>query len=537
MISDEQILKWLNAEEDEHVEFKEAKNKFSLKKIYEYCTAIANERGGYLVLGMTPKTPRKVIGSQAVKDINDKKVQIYDVLRLRVEIIETWFGDKRLVIFEIPSRPIGKPLNLDGRYLMRLGESLVGMGDERLRAILDESHPDFSAEICHRAEFSDLHPDAIAELRKLWYRKSGNPSLLPLNDRQLLRDAELASDGKITYAALVLLGKREALGKNLANAEVIFEYRSSPSNTEYQKRLEFRKGFFLFYNNLWDLINSRNDVQQYQEGLFVWDIPTFNERVVREAILNAISHRDYRKQGSVFIRQFPRKIEIVSPGGFPEGITEDNILWNHSPRNRRISEALSRCGLVERSGMGARLMFEKCIKESKPRPDYSRSDDYQVSLTLRGEIQDPNFLRFLENIDKETLASFSIEDLLVLDCIREEQKLSPRLLQRVHRLEELGVIERISRGRGTRYILSRRLYEFLRKKGTYTRKRGLDKETNKAIIIKHLENFTSATIRDFEEALPGLRRGQIHYLLRLLREEEKIKMLGRKRGSEWILNQ
>src|SRR5439155_11707415 len=128
----------------------------------------------------------------------------------------------------------------------------------------------------------------------------------------------------------------------------------------------------------------RNDVQHYQDGLFMWDVPTFNERVVREALLNAVGHRDYRSGGSVFVRQFPRKLEIVSPGGLPNGITLANILWRQLPRNRRIAEALSRCGLVERSGQGMDRMFEGCIRESKPRPDFTGTDDYQVSVTLHG---------------------------------------------------------------------------------------------------------------------------------------------------------
>ena len=102
----------------------------------------------------------------------------------------------------------------------------------------------------------------------------------------------------------------------------MFEYRSSEASVQFQQRKEFREGFFLFDDELWKTINLRNEMQHYQEGLFVWDIQTFNEKVVREAILNAVSHRDYRLHGSVFIRQYPKKIEIVSPGGFPP--------WDHT---------------------------------------------------------------------------------------------------------------------------------------------------------------------------------------------------------------
>ena len=66
-------------------------------------------------------------------------------------------------------------------------------------------------------------------------------------------------------------------------------------------------------DTLWDAVNLRNDLQHFQDGLFIWDVPTFNEIAVRETVLNAVSHRDYRLAGSVFVRQFPRRIEIVTP--------------------------------------------------------------------------------------------------------------------------------------------------------------------------------------------------------------------------------
>ena len=115
----------------------------------------------------------------------------------------------------------------------------------------------------------------------------------------------------------------------------------------------------------------RNDIQHYQEGFFIFDIPTFNESVVREAILNAVSHRNYQLAGSVFIRQFPDRLVIESPGGLPNGISLDNILDRQIPRNRRIAEILALCGLVERSGQGMNIIYETSVKEAKPLPDFT----------------------------------------------------------------------------------------------------------------------------------------------------------------------
>jgi ATP-dependent DNA helicase RecG len=231
------------------------------------------------------------------------------------------------------------------------------MSEDRLREIFTEAGSDFSAGICDAATIDDLDPVSIEDFRRRWIAKSGNNNLATLSHEQLLNDVEALVDGKLTYAALILFGTRKTLGKYLAQSEVIFEYRSSDASGPAQQRVEFRQGFFSFYDELWNLVNLRNDIQHFQSGLFVLDIPTFSERPVREAILNAVSHRDYQLGGSVFIRQYPRRLVIESPGGFPLGINEQNILDRQSPRNRRIADIFARCGLVERSGQGINLDF------------------------------------------------------------------------------------------------------------------------------------------------------------------------------------
>jgi ATP-dependent DNA helicase RecG len=287
--------------------------------------------------------------------------------------------------------------------------------------------------------------------------------------------------------------------------------------------------------DLWNKINLRNELQHFQDGLFIWDVPTFNEVVVREAVLNAVAHRDYRLGGSIFIRQYPRKLEITSPGGFPPGITPENILWRQLPRNRRIAEALARCGLVERSGQGVNRMFEECIKESKPRPDFSNSDDYQVSVTLRGDIQDPRFLRFLEKVGKEKLASFTTEDFLILDLIHREEPLPPSLRPRLPHLLDNGVLEKVGRGKGARYIISRQFYTFLGKKGVYTRKLGLDRETNKMLLLKHIQRNQQegSRLKELKDVLPFLSRSQVQRLLKELKEARQIHHVGSTRSSLW----
>ena len=420
---------------------------------------------------------------------------------------------------------------------MRRDDSLVPMTEEQLRDIFNEIGHDFSADFCPGAFWDDLDPSAIEDFRKRWIAKSGNASLTRLTPEQLLQDAEAIMEGRITYAALILFGTHRALGRHLAQSEVVFEYRSTDASGPAQQRKEYRQAFFSFYDDLWNTINLRNDLQHYQDGLFIWDIPTFEERSVREAILNAVSHRDYRLGGSVFVRQYPRRFLIESPGGFPPGISPENVLDRQYPRNRRIADLFAKCGLVERSGQGMNLIFEEAIRHGKLPPDFTGTDRYQVNLTLQGQVQDPAFVLFLENISREQGVSFSTQDFLILDRVHRGLPVQDALKPRLSYLVETGVLELTGRGRGARYVLARRFYAITGRKGVYTRKRGLDRETNKALLVKHISdnNKEGSRFRDLRQVLPSLSIGQLKALLKELKEEDRIYSSGKTKAGLWYL--
>ena len=536
-VSVDKLHSWMEASESENLEFKEAKNEYNSDKLKQYCTALANEGGGKLVLGVTDKFPRHVVGSQAFLQPGKIKYQLLEQIGLSIDIEEVIDPDGRVLVFHVPSRPIGQPLAYKKIYWMRSGESLVSMPPDRLKTIFAEAVPDFSAEVCPKAVLDDLDSKAIATLRRLWDRRSPNQHILTIPLEQLLTDAELLVDGKLTYAALILLGTHQALGRRLAQAELIFEYRSTEVPGPATERHEFRQGFLCILDTVWDLVNKRNDQQHFQQGFCMLNISMFNEQVVREAVLNAVSHRDYQHSGSVFVRQYPRRIEIDSPGGFPDGITTENVLSEQNPRNRRIAEVLGKCGLVERAGQGFDLIFSQCIAESKPLPDFTHTNKHSVKLALYGEIQNEGLLRFLEKVGQEQVARFNARDFLVIYAIAQEQPIRVDCQSQIKPLLDQGIIERTGRGRGSKLLLSRRYYQYVDQPGTHTRRRGLDKETNKELLLRHIRDNQQegSPLRHLKQVLPGLSRSQVQYLLRELKREGQIYSIGIANTARWYL--
>ena len=317
----------------------------------------------------------------------------------------------------------------------------MSLPEDIRHAIYAESGHDFSGDVCPGATIDNLDSGAIEIFRSKWVGYSGNRRIANLTAQQLLTDCAAISDDGVTYAALVLFGKNSALIKYLPHSEIVFEYRSMESAGPAAHRVDFREGFFNSFDRIWELINLRNDQQHYQERFAVLPVYTFNERAVREAILNAVSHRNYQLAGNIFVRQYSRRIVIENPGGFPAGITIDNILDKQSARNNRIASIFQLCGLVERAGQGMNLMYELAVREAKPLPDFNGSDAYSVKLTLNGQVFDPYMLALIKKLNEELLEAMTTDDYVLLSMFFYRKRYAEIHRSRFEHLAELGLVE------------------------------------------------------------------------------------------------
>ena len=447
-------------ESEDHIEFKEAKHNYPFaggkhvdpkerrRCVLGYVVALANEKGGRLVLGMADKMPHAVVGSDfAQEKVGELTDEIYKRLGIRIEAAELYEDGKRVLVLSVPSRPVGRLLRFEGVPLMRTGESLREMSDAEIFRILSEQEPDFSAKICEGLTIADLDKEAIAEMKAQYARKQENPLFQNYPDEQVLSDLDLLKDGKLNYAALILLGKSEAIRKYLPQNNIVVEFRMYHSMIQYTARKEFQLPLFIAVDKVWDYINqpASNPLLHYNDGPYIFDIPSFNKEAIREAILNACCHRSMLIQSDVVIKQYPDSITITNAGGFPSGVDMSNILTvNSVPRSKLMSEILQKTGLVERSGQGVDKMFYNCIMEGKALPDYSGTDPYQVSLTFKAPILDTAFVIFIRKVQDNRLAAerLNVFELLALYKIamRDYEGLEEKTLRKLSE-ENLVVYE------------------------------------------------------------------------------------------------
>lgn len=526
----------LQNQESENLEIKEARSDFDSRERSDYCAVLANMGGGKLLLGVLDN--REIVGTTVYQGtINKISQQVYERIGITISVEEVRHLKGRVVIFDVPPRPVGQRVRSDGHYTypIRRGESLGEMDDATTREILNEIQPDFSSRFIENLAIDDLDERAVSDFKKRMAEKTGNHTLIDSSTSQILQDAELMRGGKLTLACLILLGKKEKIGELLPQSEIIYEWRTTPEQIHHEFRVTWRAPYFVIYDDIWQTIHARNLRTPYQEGFIQQEVLAFDEKSCREAVNNAVAHRDYSISGrSIFIYASPQSFAVVSPGGFPQHITPENILkaaphW----RNRLIAEAFERTKLVEKSGQGMDIIFDATIRHGKGLPDFIGTDAHTVRINIPAKVKDAEFVRFLEKIANEKQIAFSFGEIYELEMLREQRAVANP--QHKEKFLKLGIVEKIGKTSGTKYMLSHRYYSYEEKPGAYTRIRGLTREHKKQLILAHIERESSGQMRDFIDAFPELKRSDINNLLQELKHDNLIYLEGKTRTGVWKL--
>ena len=514
------ILKKLR-ESENLVEFKAARQEYPFAGgkrtepkerrhcVLGYVVALANEKGGNL------------------------EDEIYSRLGIRVKAEELHENGLRVLVINVPSRPIGRLLKFEGVALMRVGESLREMSDTEIFSILSEQEPDFSAKICEGLKIKDLDKTAIGILKQKYSAKQENSIFQNLSTSQLLSDLDLTKGNKLTYAALILLGSSESIRKFLPQNKITIEFRTSQVSIEYSARKEFQEPLFVEIDHVWEYINqpASNPLQHYQDGTYIYDIPSYNEKSIREALLNAICHRSYLIHSDVVIKQSPETLEITNAGGFPIGVDLENILTTNSvPRNKLLCEVLQKTGLIERSGQGVDKMFYQSVIDGKALPSYANTDAFQVSIKFFAAITSLPFLKYIKKqLPKQKgKKALSVQEIIALQniCLGNKESV-PESLQ--ESLRKKGLLKEIG------YFIEETPVKTTQKTTLETT---LEKNSSaRKKIIKEIKKNSKISKKELA-SISGLSIDGVRYHIKALREKGILEWKGSNpRWGEWIVKE
>lgn len=523
-------------QESETIEFKESLSE--LDSGGETIVGFANKEGGDLYFGIKNNGDIKGISSVADSTLTQLAQKLSDNIepQLVIKINKETVNTKEIIHIKVGPSPT--PYHTyKGKPYIRVANTTRDMKQAEYTKRLIRygiSNKDYTSQVLEEAQMGDLSKEAITEVRKLLMQSGRyDVDIDGLSDEQLLKDLLLIRDGKITIAAIILLGTLEGVAKYLPYSEVRYGYKTDESEVRNQDTAVFKEGYFLFYNKIWEKIQARNITLSIPLGMRLVEKKAFDEMSIREGINNALAHRDYQITGSTIIMQYQKKIVIKNPGGFPDGVTIDNILEETRPRNKLLADILFKCELVEQFGNGVNLMYRNQLSLGKNPPNFNRSTGTSIEPELDGSIQDEEFAKYVLRIANEKNKILNDEELIMLNKIKsgidiEENRVLNELLQ-------FGLIEKT--GYST-YMLSKQYYLDTNQEAIYTRTKGFTWTRQKELILEHLKYFGKGTKKEFAGIFEyKLMPAHISNLINDLKEKGKIKYIGKPKSSDgyWVL--
>ncbi|WP_205961706.1 ATP-binding protein, partial [Pararhodobacter oceanensis] len=422
-----------------------------------------------------------------------------------------------------------------GHYYSRSGESLASLSLAKLDEIRAQTiTTDWSAQLVEGATLDDLDPAAIERARSDFALKHQNR--IPPDEVRgwsvatLLDRAKVTQRGQVTRAALLLLGRGESAHLLSPNpAQITWKLVGQESAYEH-----FGPPFLLATSQLYQRIRNIQLRLLPDDELLPHEVSKYDQKVVLEALHNCIAHQDYRLNQRVIVTEKPDRLVFENAGRFFEGMPEDYVRGDKSPRGYRnpyLVQAMVELNMIDQMGYGIQQMYETQRRRYLPMPDYEVSDD-AVEMTISGGVVDPAYTRVLmEN------GGLKLVDVLALDRVQKGLEVPDSAIQA---LKRKGLVE----GRKPRFRVSAAVAAASSKKVDYIKHRAFEEQHYADWIVQYLREFGAASRKDVDDLLwdklsdaldETQKKNKIGNILGSLRRKKVIFNAGSKAVPSWRL--
>lgn len=535
--------------ENEVGELKKAENNFDFDDLGKYFSALSNEanlRGldfAWLIFGYDEKK-HEIVGTSykngegALNNLkHDFSQHTTDGQTFR-EIIPIEVDGKRILMFKIPASPRNIVMKWKGIAYGRDGESLKPLNQSKQDEIRRQTPaPDWSAEIVPDATIEDLDEVAIAKARKMFKKVHSRIPIEEVNrwsTEEFLSKCELMVNGKLTRAAIILLGKMFSDSKlRPAVAEVTWTLRDEKQDVvDYE---HFSVPFILTVDEILAKIHNLTLREMPGGTLFPDTMKQYDDYTIREALHNCIAHQDYTLRQRINFVENPGFLYYANGGSFIPG-TLENALATNGPqrffRNACLCKAMVHFNMIDTVSRGIKKMFTEQMERRFPMPDYEIDNEKkEVAVRIYGNAINERYTKLLKDNDNLTL-----HDCISLDAIQKGHRIDDEIAQD---LLKRGLIE----GETPNYTISLGVAKASRQLPQYTKAKGLDKARLKQMVQQLLQNAGKDGARreiiyDYlKDLLPSNKsqEQQLRYLGRLLvemNEEGTIERI----GLRWLLS-
>lgn len=513
----------------------------------KYFSAISNESNlrnkqyGWIIFGIDDKT-HIFTNTRFCSDnnFNGIKKQISDNTTDNVSFIEIYnleIDSNRIIMFQVPAAS-GTPMNWKGFPYGRDGESLKPLNINKIEQIKSTANYDWSRQIVENATIENLDKEAIKIAREQFKTKYNGKSLAreidKLSDIDFLNKCKITLNGKITYAAMLLLGKNDddyLMGEYIPR--MTWKLYDEKNVIDYE---HFGIPFIINIEKIKSKIrNLRYRYMVNDNTLFPNEVDQYDNYILRELLNNCIVHQNYRLKGIINVMEFSDKLIITNEGNFiPQNV--ENVLKDgySSPyyRNQFLANAMVHLNMIDTVGSGIRRVYNIQKDKYFPLPDYDLSEINRVKVVLYGKIIDENYSKIL--FEKTNL---DISKVMLLDRIQKGNKITK---EQSDYLKKEELIE----GRYPNIYISSKIAKIVDEKDKYIYNSGLENDYYKKIIIKYIEEYGYATKKEIvkllKDKLPSSlsdknKVSRVRYLISLLKDDGIIYNSGRKGTSCWKL--
>ncbi|MCQ9374432.1 putative DNA binding domain-containing protein [Methyloversatilis sp. XJ19-13] len=537
------------------VEFKSDRTRLSDRELVEAVVCLANADGGELWLGVEDDgTPTGLhVEHQNLSGLGGL-VAARTSPSVMVAVTPAHLGGVAVARIAVPKA--GSEVGTtSGVYLRRrikhdgTPECAPMLPHDRASRAAHFGLADASAQPVAGATLADLDPLERERLSQSVQQYGGDRVLLELDDEALDGALSLTArqtDGSRvpTLTGLLLVGREQALRDLVPTHEFAFQVLAR----EAVGFNEFRR-FPLLKALDWLETNFRpyNPEREIQVGLFRVPVPRVDLGAFREAVANALVHRDYHRLGAVHVRLDDEGLTISNPGGLVDGVTVANLLTTEPrPRNRALADAMKRVGLVDRSGRGVDKIYRGMLRFGRPEPDYRRTDAQNVVLRLATVDADEAFLKVVVGEEGRRGTALPIDSLIALAALRELKRLTtdelalhiqrdPSQARRtLEALLEAGLVQAHGTTKGRTYTLAPGVYQADGDKAAYTRQAGFSALQHEQLVLNYVRQHGSIR-RSEAVALCRLTAPQARDLLRRLKAGGRLVQHGERRGAYYTL--
>ena len=524
------------------VEFKSDRKKLPDSEIIEAVVAFANTEGGDLYLGVENDgrvtginkaheniiTVSALVANNTIPPVSVRAEIIEDILPvLKISVPKSYSG----ITATISGKTVHRKLKADGEP-----ENVPMYPPMFATRLSDLRLLDYSAMPLLESSTEDFDPIEIERLRQLISIHNGEKALLELTNEDLFKALGFVREQNNnlypTITGILLIGRVNAIRRYVPTHSATFQVLEG---TEVKNNEDYIMPLLQTVELLNGNIEARNSEEEIDIGLFRVSIPEFDRRAIREALVNAFSHRDYSKMGRVRVLLNDDGLTIANPGGFIEGVSINNLLTAEPHgRNPQLADALKRIGLAERTGRGIDRIYEGSLLFGRPLPDYSASTSVTVSLFIQRSKPDRQIIRMVSNEQSRLGRPLSLNTLLVLNTLKDLPKSTVGQIANAINISETaikgildnsietGLVDGFGNGKNRTYILSPKVYKSQSAKIGYVRQVDIDETRYPELIINLAKNTDYLARADVVQLL-HVSPSKAYNLLKKLVEQRILK--------------